>query len=108
MSENRFYIGQDVVALKDMCSGYVIDGSVYPIKGLRATFCRCATVLLDVGANGNSDTISCPRCNVTIKNSENIWWLHCDNFAPLDSLCNIEELTEVLTEPLFEVKPISK
>lgn len=99
-----FYIGQDIVAIKDHSQGVFKEGEVFTIKGLKGSYCKCKKVLIDIGIFSDAHTIKCNYCgNITIKDNSTAWFSErC--FAPLDTLADISELTEHLetTKP-FEV-----
>ena len=103
---NKFYIGQDVVCIKTHSKGIVKEGEVFTIKALSSCYCRCSNVRVDVGIKipiRIGALVFCPVCLDTNKLSiaDGAWWLDERLFKPLDSLVNIGELTEVLSEPLF-------
>lgn len=106
MSEDRFYIGQDVVCVKTHSRSIVKEGEVYTIKSLRSC-CSCVPVMIDVGKTKQEYvTNGCGKCCYILPPSTTLW-LGAALFKPLDSLTNIEELTEILEQPieqLFEVK----
>jgi len=95
----NFYIGQDVVAICNHPQGHFKEGDIFTIKGLKQGCCNMAPLLIDVGAFNNVGISYCTDCNKTEKT--NIIWYCSSSFKPLDSLVNIDELTEVLNEPIF-------
>lgn len=100
--EDRFYIGQDVVSVGTM--GQIKDGIVYQIKSLRAGICKCSPLLVDIGfavtQNGNVVGLRCGKCGARECTSDRTDWYCSTCFRPLDSLTNIEELTEILEQPI--------
>jgi len=105
-----WYIGQNVVALATVIarSGIIIlkKDDVYEIKGIAPMFCKCAGLMLDVGVSYSNANfhLTCGVCqtknNTTYPSGSSIWFGE-KFFAPLDSLVNIEELLEVITEPEY-------
>lgn len=96
-----FYVGQDVVCVKNYPEAGLIKDSLHVAKGLKDGICNCVKLLIDVGIRVSGGIIACQNCN-TISNSEpdNIWWIASEYFKPLDELTDISELTEVLEEEL--------
>jgi len=93
----NWYIGQDIVAIKTAPNGAFKEGQPLIVKGLKAGFCKCTNVLIDVGVKNNHNTLRCDKCIMEI----NVGWTDTvfyseKNFAPLDTLADITELTEHL------------
>ena len=98
---NKFYIGQDVVCIKTHSQRIVVKDEVYPCNGLSKK-CDCG-VAIDVGIIVPvpiGELYKCADCRKTIR-SDGKWWMDIKLFVTLDSLVNIDELTEVLTEPIY-------
>ena len=102
MSYN-FHIGQDIVALKDHSQGAYKKDDVFTVKGLMESFCNCGGVLVDIGLTKKKYFMRCKKCMYRVENNTNSKWFMANNFAPLDSLTNIEELTQVLEQPLYQL-----
>lgn len=106
----NWYIGQDIVAIKDHIDGQFKEGETFVVKALTKAFCKCQKVLIDVGFKKNYNTLRCGQCN-TEKYVGDITQLFYseNNFAPLDTLADITEITEHLanTKP-FEVNQKSQ
>ena len=92
----NFYIGQDVVAICNHPQGHFKDGDVFTTKGLKQGC--CSGILLDIGKKSRNWNM-CPSCHY--EDEDQISWFSSFRFKPLDSLVNIDELTEVLNEPIF-------
>jgi len=99
----NWYIGQDIVCIKTHSVGLVKEGNTFTIKGLREGFCKCYKTLINVGVSHPNSTgmVGCNICNNGFQ-AHGIAWFDEKLFAPLDTLCNISELTEILTEPIFK------
>lgn len=101
----NFYIGQDIVAICNHSQGRFKEGDIFPVKGLKQGCCKNTPLLIDIGLISNSMYNMCPCCNKIEREDDNSAAWYCSSlFKPLDSLVNISELTEVLSEPLFEVR----
>ena len=102
----NWYIGQDIVCIKTHSQGVVTKDQVYTINALRLTPCCKKVIEIDIGkvvpAIYGSKT-DCVICGRTYNNSDKNWWITERMFAPLDSLADISELTEVLSHPAFEI-----
>lgn len=92
-----FYIGQDIVCIKDHSKGKVKKGEVYNIKSLRMV---CCEVEIDVGIVDIGETTKC-RCGFSSSN-HGIYWLSESLFKPLDELSDISELLEVLNKENYQ------
>ena len=96
-----YEIGQKVVCVKTHSQGVVKEGEVYPLKNIHFSSC-CNDLLLDVGMKIDiGDKLRC-TCGQLYKSETNTYWLSAHLFRPLDDMYNeeIEELTEVLSEPV--------
>lgn len=107
MSYN-FYIGQDVVAVRDSAYGAFKKDELFTIIGLRSAICTCNHIEVDIGKMvhipiGCIAKSVCNACNANIVDNSEIHWLSARNFAPLDELTNIDELKEVLEQPIYQV-----
>lgn len=98
----NWYIGQDIVVIKDHRDKVVVEGEVYTIRGIRPSICRCKEYELDIGKNTGHKETYCSKCYGTGE-SNGIYWLSEKLFQPLDSLSDISELKEIVEnpEPLF-------
>lgn len=97
----NFYVGQDIVAIRNHSNGMFKEGDVFHIKGLKQGCCERGKLKIDIGHYLEDTHTFCTHCKR--KNNPGIQWYNSDSFKPLDSLVNIDELTEVLNEPIFEV-----
>jgi len=93
---HNWYIGQDIVCINTHSKGIVKDGEVYTIQGLRQ---RCCCIEINVGISLFSIMQRCKDCGHRIE-SDGIWWLHEHRFAPLDTLTDISEIEEILSQPI--------
>lgn len=105
----EFHINQDIVCIKTHSKKKVIEGQIYVAKALKQGVCKCSKVLVDVGIANNDlpNTLykACGTCGdnfFPFLSNDGIWWINVELFKPLDELCNIDELTEVLNEPLYK------
>jgi len=102
----NWYIGQDIVSVKNHKQGLIKKGQVFVIKGLKNSWCKCNKVQIDVGVSDGSFGVNwCSTCRVNDTEKTYTNWLSENLFAPLDSIADITELTEILetTKP-FEIK----
>ena len=95
-----FEINQKVVCVRTHSQGVVKEGEVYTVKDIDVNHC-CKSIVLDVGFVRNGSALMC-RCGSLIQNRGNAYWIGSRLFRPLDDMYNeeIEELTEVLSEPV--------
>jgi hypothetical protein len=96
-----FEVGQKIVCVKTHSQDVVKEGEVYPLKNIHFSPC-CNHLLLDVGIKiGFGAKLRCD-CGLLYNSKTNILWLGAVLFRPLDDMYNeeIEELTEVLSEPV--------
>jgi hypothetical protein len=98
----KFYIGQDIVAIKDHSQGRFKEGDIHIVKALREGFCNCVSLLIDIGVMDNISINRCTKCRTTISDNKNTTWFGANYFKPLDELTNIDELKEVLNKPIFK------
>lgn len=100
----NFYIGQDIVAIKNHSQGKFKEGDVFSVKDMNNE-CSCGLSLnigiVDPATVGNIGRLArCSTCkDIFIIKSEYIYFL-ASSFKPLDSLVNISELTKILEEPV--------
>ncbi len=95
----NWYIGQEIVCIKTHSQGAVIEGKFYTINGLKTPTCSCKHILVDVGLVIFSRHYSC-SCGHRTKNTDDVWWLWENLFAPLSE---ISEVHEALKEEPFKV-----
>lgn len=99
MSHN-FHVGQDVVALVD--HNYFKKDEVLTVRGVHPSYCDCQRTLLDVGLDFKVYNF-CPICvKRSIKMQTPLYF--SELFAPLDSLTDISELTDLLDSPVAKIK----
>lgn len=95
---NNFHIGQDIVAIVDHSQGCFKKDDVFIALDVSISRC-CNEPLVDIGIREDGEAVlyitNCTCGKDTVSNSHVSWFFsHC--FAPLDSLVNIEELSEIL------------
>jgi hypothetical protein len=94
----NWHIGQSVVALRNHSQGAFKKDDCFSIRGLQECKCKCSGIELNVGVRfpfHAGQRIKCAKCDMPLIN-DGIWWLSERNFVPLDTLCDISELTEIL------------
>jgi hypothetical protein len=90
----NWYIGQDIVAVRDHSQGIFKRGDEFKIKGLKQAPCNCKHIDIDVGFGSQGDFNECAGCGFKNK-SDLIWWIHETCFEPLDPIKEaISELME--------------
>jgi hypothetical protein len=99
----NWYIGQDIVAIRSHYDGFCKKGTVYTIRGLQSSPCRCNRIVIDIGASALShidvSLLACDKCGTrSIPNPSLIVWLGETFFAPLDNLVNMDEIKEVMEQ----------
>jgi hypothetical protein len=93
----NWYIGQDIVAIVDHEYGEFEKGETFVIKGLKSGFCKCTNILIDIGKQDSNTTMGCPCCGTSVIDISGAYWFSERRFAPLDTLADITELTEHLS-----------
>ncbi len=86
--ENQFYVGQEVVAIKDHPEGRFKKGQEFKIQGIRQS---CCTIQVNIGIkydfkNYNGYSI-CSKCMSQTK-SDGYSWYNQMSFAPKQHLSN--------------------
>jgi hypothetical protein len=104
MEKVDYTIGDDIVCVKTHSRGVVKENELYVARALKTQSC-CSRVVVDVGV-GVKDNVDCDICDCgsITRNIDSVWWLDAHRFKKLDSLVNIEELTEVLSETVPQEK----
>ncbi len=99
----NWYINQEIVAVKNHSQNVFKEGDMFTIQALKLSPCKCKFILIDIGRTEPNTFIGrrCSCCGYEDKNYNDMSSYAEVNFAPLDSLTNIDELKEVLTEPAF-------
>lgn len=92
----NWHIGQDIVAIATHYDGYFKEGDTFTILCLRTSPCKCRKVQIDIGSLVRSQIGVCSICGGDVDFAAGIRWHGEEDFAPLDSLTNISELTELL------------
>lgn len=97
---HNWFINQDIVCIKTHSQGLVKEGDVFTIKGLREGYCKCTKVQINIGFTSIATTNKCSICHVGVKNTDSFSWLSENLFAPLDTLTDISEIEEILSQPI--------
>lgn len=97
----NWYIGQEIVAVRDHPQGVFKEGDTFVIKGLRGSPCKCHSIDIDVGIKSSGGHSLCGVCGYRGGKNGLYWWFSEQNFAPLDTICDISELMDVLERPIF-------
>jgi len=92
-------IGQDIVCIKTHEQGVIKEGEVFTIKGIRTDFCSCSFIHFNVGIGTTNKREVCTFCGFHAV-ATNIYWLSETRFAPLDTLTDISEIEEILSQPI--------
>lgn len=99
----NWYIGQEIVAIKDQYNGLFKEGDTFTIKSLRESPCACKNVDIHIGMYHEAKTEECLKCKSKLYRNTNIAWFNENSFKPLDELTDISELTAILEKEIFEV-----
>lgn len=101
---HNWYINQDIVCIKTHSMGMAEKGEVHNIKSLRKP---CCNVQIDIGKKYRREdrffkyVTVCRRCGKETDNgTDNTAWISEKLFAPLDSLTDISEIEEILSQPI--------
>ena len=101
----NWYIGQDIVAIKDHTGGLFKRGDEFKIKGLCESPCKCKSrikgaILIDIGyTDSRYSGTQCISCGLV----HNEFWFREYRFAPLDP---IKEAISQLMEETLTTKQI--
>jgi hypothetical protein len=90
----NWYVGQEIVAIRDHSQGLFKKGDEFTIKGIRDPYCPCKGLLIDVGLIRNGVTV-CGRCKIVDTIGGN--WFRETNFVPKEP-----EMSELTVEALLE------
>ena len=94
----NWYIGQQIVAVVDHSHGRFKRGDEFVIKGLKAGFCGCVKVLIDIGLRDYSSPYNqCLRCGEIDPVVGGVLWYSETNFAPLEPIQ--EAIKELMEQP---------
>lgn len=94
---SNWYIGQNILAVKDHTWGFIKKGAVYRIRGLRSGGCSCGKVEINIGVANPADAQTCKWCNFLTRNTDGFIWLCETNFAPIEE-ADLSELMEILND----------
>jgi hypothetical protein len=87
-----FYIGQEIIAIKNHSQGFFKKGDEFIVTGIIKT---CCSFSVSVGITATTDEGQCMRCGAIYKlNSESLFNSHC--FAPkieTDNFISMKEFT---------------
>lgn len=105
MSKLDYTIDDEIVCIYDSDRDDIQEGKIYIAKALLPCNCKCDTYMVDIGIRSsgdiNSNGVICEGCNVEYID-DGIEWLGTKRFKKLDTLVNINELLEVLEQPIFQ------
>ena len=94
----NWYIGQEIICVKNQINGLLTKGKVYTIKSLCESRCNCPGVDIYVGIHADrvrwSPNVRCTVCLFEGTQPDMALWTNEKYFAPLDQ--DISELTEIL------------
>lgn len=94
----NWYIGQEIVAIKNHVDGEFKIGDTFIVRGLRSSVCKCKSIDIDISKSPHPKykrgVARCSKCNTVFNDSDEIYWFSQYSFAPLDELMaeQIEEL----------------
>lgn len=77
-----FYIGQKVVALKNMRQG-IKKGDVFPVKNIAKWPCNCTSWVIDIGYFDDCEKCCCDCRTSIVKPIPGALIISANNFAPL-------------------------
>jgi hypothetical protein len=105
----NWYIGQEIVAIRDHSQGVFKKGDEFVIKGLGSPMCKCKEVVIDIGKKKLHYLWECPDCDVSYFKKSDTLWFSERSFAPKESTyseseieaVNVDELTEIITQPEY-------
>lgn len=95
-----------IVCIKTTAKQNVKEGEIFTIKSL-CRLCNCDIVAIDIGLRTHFELGTCSICRLSDIPINHIWWLHEMYFAPLDTLTDLTEINEILSQPveeLFKIK----
>ena len=106
----QFEVGKDVVCIEEHANSPAVKYDVYPLLAIRNNKCQLCNkgkvnLFLDVGLRHTKKkfTIYCKIHGDLVTEIDNIFWHPIKMFAPLDDICNIDELQEVLESEIVEI-----
>lgn len=76
---SRFYIGQEIVAIRDHSRGVFKNGDEFVIEGIEQ---GCCGINLNIGIPADRPMWYCSGCNVTGLNIDGVYWFDSRCFAP--------------------------
>lgn len=79
--ETNFYVGQEVVAIKDHSQGVYKKGDEFVIQGIKKTCCNCC---LDIGMSYFGD-MTCTKCGNDY-DAFGVTWFNQSSFSPKQQL----------------------
>ena len=96
-----WYVGQQIVAIKNHPQGKFRTGDTFTIQSISESKCICSFLNFDIGViRTKDDFMKCVYCANKWMDKSNIWWFNESNFTPLQSIPDIEEAIEKLKEEL--------
>lgn len=99
--ETNFYIGQEVVAIRDHSQGRWRKGEEFIIQGVKKEPC-CGLITVNVGINSDLQFVECICGHIT----DNDFYYNSANFAPKQQLS--ETTYNEVMEWIKQGKPIEQ
>jgi hypothetical protein len=96
-----FYIGQEVVAVRDHTNGYSYkNGNEFIVRGVQLKQCRCPGYDVDIGQRipWAGGIMTCTGCNNSRQTANEPWWHNATDFAPkqvVEESVEVERLEEI-------------
>lgn len=103
----NWYIGQDIVAVRDHSAGHFKRGDEFKIMALKNCSCNCNQICIDIGRTHNLTSAHgqfyCKWCKATYPIVDKIQWYLEECFQPLDP---IKDAISQLMEETLTIKQI--
>lgn len=100
MSKNiDFIAGDDIVCIDNKYTPELKEGEVYKALYINKTKC-CGNPIVDIGIKRNIDIANCITCNQ--QSDKNINFFSALRFKKLDNMVDISELTEILSNNVYQ------
>lgn len=95
-----FYIGQEIVAIKDHSQGVFKKGDEFIVKGMKSSTCNCERRLINIGIQNTSLHTQCRHCGVISIHIDRFWWFNINIFAPKIEFSKFVSMKQVTEEAL--------
>jgi len=98
-----YTLGDDIVCIRTHEEGAFKEGDVFKCKALKIESCKCKCVIVDIGISNSYGFGAITICRICSSemNEDGIWWFDASRFRKLDTIVNIDEIHELLNEPLY-------